>query len=75
MQAILDFFTNIWTVVNQLISFVIGLVEDLVYVVRLTGQFVANIPTYFSWLPPAALAILVSIFGIVVIYKIIGREG
>ena len=75
MQAILDFFTNIWSVVNQLISFVIGLVEDLVYVVRLTGQFVANIPTYFSWLPPAALAILVSIFGIVVIYKIIGREG
>lgn len=67
-NQILDFFKNIF-------DFIIGFIEDVVYIVKITGEAVANIPTYFSWLPEAALAILVTIFAVVVIYKILGREG
>lgn len=75
MQAILDFFTGIWNVITSLIDFVVGIVEDLVYVVKLTGTFLVQIPNYFGWLPTAYVTLIVTIFGIVVIYKILGREG
>lgn len=75
MQAILDFFTGVWNVITSLIDFVIGIVEDLVYVIGLTANFFAQIPTYFSWLPSAYVTLIVTIFGIVVIYKVLGREG
>lgn len=58
-----------------LVDFVIGIVEDLVYIVKITAVFVAQIPNYFAWLPGPLLVIIVAIFAVVVIYKILGREG
>ena len=75
MQAILDFFTGLWSVITSLIDFVIGIIQDLVYVIQLTGSFLIQIPTYFGWLPSAYVTLIVTIFGVVVIYKILGREG
>lgn len=75
MQAIIDFLAGIWNVVTSLIDFVIGIVEDLVYVIQLTGTFLLQIPVYFAWLPSAYITLIVTIFGVVVIYKILGREG
>lgn len=57
------------------IQYLVDFMSDIAYVIRLTGEFVADIPQYFSWLPSQIVAIIVSLFGIVVIYKIIGREG
>lgn len=67
-NQILDFFKNVY-------DFIIGFIEDIIYIVKITAEAVSNIPSYFSWLPEAALALLVSIFAVVVIYKILGREG
>lgn len=75
MQDILNFFTGIVDLVVSLVDFVIGLIDDIVYMVQLTAVFVGNIPTYFAWLPGTFVATIVVIFSIVVIYKIIGREG
>lgn len=75
MQAILDFFVGIFEVISSLIQFVIDFIGDLVYVVQLTAQFVSNIPNYFAWMPAAIVSIIVSIFAVVVIYKVMGREG
>lgn len=75
MQAILNFFTGVWNTITSLIDFVVGIIEDLVYVVKLTGNFLIHIPVYFGWLPSAFVTLIVTIFGIVVIYKILGREG
>lgn len=71
----LDFFKGFGEILSGIIDFVIGLVEDLVYTVQLVGSVVARIPSYFSWIPAPVLAIIISIFAVVVIYKIIGREG
>lgn len=57
------------------LDFVISFFSDLVYSIQLLGKIVLEIPNYFAWLPPEILAIVVLIFAIVVIYKILGREG
>lgn len=62
-------------VVTSLVDFIIGFVEDCVHVVKLCAEFVLKIPTLFSWLPAEALALVVLIFGVVVVYKVLGREG
>lgn len=68
LYSIGNFFTSIY-------DFVISLFEDLVFVVKATSKAVASIPNLFSWLPAPVLALLVAIFAVVVIYKIMGREG
>ena len=75
MQVIIDFFKGFADVITSLVDFVIGMVEDIVYVITLLGEFVTQIPEYFSWLPAEALVLVVAIFGLVVIYKVLGREG
>lgn len=75
MGAILDFFKGIGTAITSIFEFVIGLFQDLIYMIKLLGQVVFNIPAYFSWLPAGVLSLIVVIIGIVVIYKILGREG
>ena len=75
MEAIITFLQGIMTGVTTALNFLIGFIEDIVYVVKLTGEFVLNIPDYFAWLPAPVLATVVSIFAIVVIYKVLGREG
>lgn len=75
LETIKDFFLSVADVITSLVDFVVGMITDLVYVVKLCGSFVLKIPTLFSWLPAPAVAIIVSIFAVVVIYKILGREG
>lgn len=74
MQAVIDFFSGIADFFTSIVEFVIGFFEDLIYVIGLMGQFVIEIPGYFSWLPSAAIALLVTTFSIVVIYMILNRK-
>lgn len=75
LETIKDFFLSTADVITSLVGFGVGMITDLVYVVKLCGSFVLKIPVLFSWLPTPAVAIIVSIFAVVVIYKILGREG
>lgn len=75
MDAILQFFGGIADAVGAAFDFLVGLISDLVYLVQLTGKFLAQIPVYFSWLPAELLTLIVLIFTIVVLYKVLGREG
>lgn len=75
MQTLINFVETISNVITAIIDFVIGLFQDLIYMIRLLGEVVLNIPAYFTWLPAEAIALVVVIIGVVVIYKILGREG
>ena len=75
MEAIINFFKGIGEALLGIFDFIIGLVNDLIYIIKLTGEFVAKIPSYFSWLPAPVLALIISAFAVVVIYKVLGREG
>ena len=63
-----DFFAGIY-------DFIVGFVADIISVVEYCTSAVAQIPKFFEWLDPALVAIVLSAFAIVVIYKILGREG
>lgn len=75
MDAILDFFKALGDAFVSVFDFVIAWNQDLFYTIKLLGQVVLNIPSYFSWLPGSVLALILLIISIVVIYKILGREG
>lgn len=75
LTTIKDFLVGIGDAILSLWEFIIGFFEDLVYIIQLTGKFVLNIPSYFAWMPGEIVTLIVMIFSIVVIYKVLGREG
>lgn len=75
MDAILGFFRGIADVLVGAVDFLIGIIRDLVYLAQITARAVSAIPGFFAWLPPPAVALLLTIFSVVVIYKLLGREG
>lgn len=75
MQVLIDFFSTIGNSIILIFEFIFSFFRDLVYIIKVTGLFLYQIPVYFSWLPSTLISSLVVLFGIVVIYKIMGREG
>ena len=75
MGGIIEFFQNIADGVVAAVEYLGSLLSDIAYMVTLVGVFVAKIPVYFSWLSPTVVSLIVMAFGVVVIYKILGREG
>lgn len=75
MQTIIDFFKSFIDIVVSLVDFVVQLFKDLIYIIGLLGKFIVQIPQYIGWLPSTCIALLISTFAVVVIYKILGREG
>lgn len=61
----------IWAVLETIGDFI----NDLLFVIELLGKAVLNLPTYISWLPSPVIALIIGCFSIVVIYKVLGREG
>lgn len=74
MSTIINFLKGIADGVMAIISFVLDLVQDLLYVGQLLTESVSQIPDLFSFFPPEILALIVSALSIVVIYKVIGRD-
>lgn len=75
MQAITDILKSLANWVTMLVDFVFGFIGDVIYIIKITGIFLLKIPEYFAWLPSECVSIIVIIFSIVVVYKILGREG
>lgn len=74
MEAIGNFLKGIGDLLMGLVDFVVGFIEDIVYMITITAKAVASIPGYFTWIPGEVLALIVVIFGVVVVYKVLGRE-
>lgn len=74
MGEIIDFFRSIGEFFSSVVDFIVSFFSDLAYVVQLLGEFVVKIPSFFSWLPSSLVAVIVTIFGVVVIYKVLGRD-
>ncbi|MBQ9839097.1 MAG: hypothetical protein IJO56_06390 [Oscillospiraceae bacterium] len=75
MQGILNFFQGIGDAIVAVIDFVISFFADIVYLIQLLGKALASLPGYIDWLPPEMVTLLIVLIGVVVIYKILGREG
>lgn len=74
MTAIINAVKTIAAGVKTAIEFLGSIIEDTAYVVSLCAEFVAQIPEYLGFLPSVVLTMVVSMFAVVVVYKILGRE-
>lgn len=74
MEGIFEFFDLIGTALTSTIDFLLTMVMDIVYLVQMGLQFLASVPSYFSWLPAPILALVVSILTVMVILKVAGRD-
>ena len=74
MNVIADFLGAIGQGIVGIIDFVVSFVTDLVYIVQLIGTILAQIPSFFSWLPVELAAIIVIGITVAAIYKIAGRD-
>lgn len=68
-------FLNTVELIIGLVTFLIQMIKDIIYVVQLCTEFVTKIPMLFSWMPSPILSVIIIIFTIAVIYKVLGREG
>lgn len=75
MQAIFDFLVDIGHLLSHLFGGVILLFDDIVYIIGLGGKFLAYVPSYFAFLPNEMLLVLGALFSLIVVYKVLGREG
>lgn len=75
MEDLIKLVKEIGQFIANAFDFLLDLISDIVYMIELTAKSVAKIPEYFSWLPGSIVAMIVGIFAIVVIYKVLGREG
>lgn len=74
MKELIAFIKGIGAAISGFFSFVFSLIEDIIYLVQLTGRMLAQIPSFFSWLPAPVLGLIISAITIAVLYKVLGRE-
>lgn len=72
---------KIWNVVKDIgsflsktVEFILDLFEDLVYIVKLLGEVVLDIPEYLGVFPTVIVSAVISLVGIAVIFRVLGRE-
>lgn len=51
------------------------LIDDMAMLIDMTADFVSRIPSYLFWLPDSVKLLFVAGFTVVVVYKVLGREG
>lgn len=75
LQDIFDAIKNLVSFVLGIGDFILDTIRDLTYMVGVLQTVSGGITEYLSWLPPGFLLIIGVVISLVVIYKIVGREG
>ena len=75
MSAIIEFFSSIGTILVTVVNTVVSFIKDLIFAIQLIAKFLANIPSYFSWLPVEIVSLIVALISIAAIFKLLGRGG
>ena len=75
MDAIINFFEGLGDILLSLVDFVVSFFSDLVWIIQTLTWAMSQIPSLLSWIPEEILVIILGTLSVVVIYKIMGREG
>lgn len=75
MASIFSGLSAIGSFLESIILFLGKTIAELVYLFDLLGRILSNASSYFNWLPSLAVSFVTLIFGVAVLYKILGREG
>lgn len=68
LQDVVSFINSAWL-------FLKNAWEEIVQLVSMLKDFLAGIPSLIGFLPASIASLIVLGFGVVVLYKIMGREG
>lgn len=74
MNELIAFVKGIGSAIGGFFAFIFSLIEDIIYLVQLTGRMLAQVPKLFSWLPGPVLGLMLTAITIAVLYKVLGRE-
>lgn len=75
LSVIKDLFFNFMELASSLVDILIERLKDVVYLIKLLGEFAIKLPTYFTWIPNNIYYVIGTMLSIVILYKILGREG
>lgn len=68
IQTIVQFIEGLWTFLTQFF-------EDVVNLVTMLKDWLLALPDLLGFLPSSLVLLVMTGFGIVVLYKVLGREG
>lgn len=74
LETIKDILVSIGDFFGSVVDFFVDFIEDIIYVGKLLTNAIASIPSYLGIFPAAIVTSLLTIFGIAIIYKIVGRD-
>ena len=75
MNAIVNFLEGIGNVITSLFGFVVSFFSDLGWIINTLSWAVGIIPNLLGWIPAPILSLITLTLSVVMIYKIMGREG
>lgn len=75
MGAIIRMLKSLVQLIISLVKFIPVILKDFIIVIELVLNTLTSLPTLFIVFPSVLSAILMSVFGVVIIYKVLGREG
>lgn len=75
MQALLDSFNNTWEVIMSIVKLLTDILSDMLFVVETGLTYISQIPQYFVWIPVETLGIFIACITVLIILRIVGRDG
>ena len=75
MDVIIKFFTGLGNAVTSIIDFVISFFSDFLTFLQLLAKVPQYVANSLRWMPNQFLTMVGVIISIVILYKILGREG
>ena len=71
----LQYINGFFNILDSLVSLLLELLTNLVCMVTMLLRVSSSIPNYFTWLPENIVALISVGITVVVLYKVLGREG
>lgn len=75
LEFLTELFTSFFNFFISGFKMIMSFIVHFYSVVKILGDFLSSVPSYFYWLPDNIVSIIVVTFGLIVVYKILGREG
>lgn len=75
MNTVIDLLGQLVELILSFFDVVFSFLSDIEYAMKMCVSVVAQIPSAFVWLPEHMLSLVCVAFGVVVVYKVLGREG
>lgn len=75
MSSVFNLLQDLFEILQTSFNFLLSFLEDLVFVAKLLPQMVSNAAALItSFIPAPALAVILALITLTVVYKILGRD-